>query len=462
MALSRSRSPRRAGGGPTAPTAETPFLLDVDGEAAESDVNRVASYDDIQLWAHKVMQRICSSDPDLARLLRHNLERKVCITTHYSGIGTAEMAAAIVELAAQSHFSLDAANCFRVHAASDIDPTAQHVLLSGVSTISPSHVFGDVCFPAPVACQQRWRSWLTTTRQEIERACSTPQERLRMIERKGSQIFSLIQRDLHKLTSSRNFKQHCIKCGKYCPRFPSLSSLSGALQIDISGSTCVGFTTAGKQWQLLDDSIIPFAIWCWTVKSVKPDLIIHECVTGFPVTLLDAALNHDEAPPLYQVSTCVFDTTDLGIPVKRKRRYTVCRRLPSKAVAEYSLRSFQSVSFQELELDGDAFFRASACALQKLNSAMAGLAHLPASNRGELWPWEALLRVGQFNRLQEARDRARQRGLAIAFCSIMQSSEFMSLSEKVPTLMTNSIISACVLAPPTMISMSSKQGQQHR
>ena len=167
-----------------------------------------------------------------------------------------------------------------------------------------------------------------------------------MIERKGSHIFSLIQRDLHKLTFSRNFKQHCIKCGKYCPRFPSLSSLSGALQIDISGSTCVGFTTAGKQWQLLDDSIIPFAIWCWTVKSVKPDLIIHECVTGFPVTLLDAALNHDEAPPLYQVSSCVFDTTDLGIPVKRKRRYTVCRRLPSKAVAEYSLRIFNQCLFR--------------------------------------------------------------------------------------------------------------------
>lgn len=62
---------------------------------------------------------------------------------------------------------------------------------------------------------------------------------------------------------------------------------------------------------------------------------------------------------------------------------------------------------------------------------------MPSTFHGGRWPWSAVLKVGQFHRLQEAMLRNKS---PVAFCSMSQSVDFMMLGKHIPTLMTNSVI----------------------
>ena len=53
------------------------------------------------------------------------------------------------------------------------------------------------------------------------------------------------------------------------------------------------------------------------MEDVQPDLLLHECVERFDVDQLALLL------PSYKVASTVFDANNLGLPVRRKRRYTV-------------------------------------------------------------------------------------------------------------------------------------------
>lgn len=52
----------------------------------------------------------------------------------------------------------------------------------------------------------------------------------------------------------------------------------------------------------------------------KPQLFIHENVPSFPDEIVARTLSSH-----YDVETVLVDALDLGLPITRKRKYTVCR-----------------------------------------------------------------------------------------------------------------------------------------
>ena len=83
----------------------------------------------------------------------------------------------------------------------------------------------------------------------------------------------------------------------------------------------VGFSL-GHLWAWLDDATMAFLGWITKCLLMLPDLIIHECVSGFGAEVLENCLNCDE--DLYEVASIVFGPPEMGVPVQRDRRYTLC------------------------------------------------------------------------------------------------------------------------------------------
>ena len=409
------------------------------------------NYEAMHDWLQHMVKRIGQADPSggCLELLKRNLRRKVFLTTHYSGMGTAEMAAGLVESGVFGHdpemtAAAGSGSLFSVHAANECAPHAQEVLVAHRGAWAPRHVFGNLCFPVPVDLQEKWRRMLKAARRKVDETCEEGQcsstQRARMVERAGEHFVRVVLADLNNLTFCRDLKQYCFKCKKFCVRFPSASSICDGVLVDISGSTCVGFSKAGKRWAWLDDSAVPFMVWAWTMKSVRPQLILHECVASFDPKVLDLTLNYQEPVPAYAISSVVFNASDLGLPVSRVRRYTLCRSVSSGARVDYTYTNLAAVTFRRLLLDGGVYFRASEAMLDEMNQKLATNCHLPPSNGGSRWPWSALLRVGQYQRLQDARQNRKSDSPPETFCSISQSLAFMSMSAVVPTMVTNSVI----------------------
>ena len=415
--------------------------------------NGPTNYEEMHGWLQHIVKRIGQADPSggCLELLKKNLQRKVFLTTHYSGMGTAEMAAGFVESGVLGHdpeMTAGSGSLISVHAANEYAPHAQEVLVAHSGAWAPRHVFGDLCFPVPIDLQEKWRRMLKAARRKVDEICEvlhgegrcSSTQRARLVERAGEHFVGVVLADLNKLTFCRDMKQYCFKCKKFCPRFPSASSICDGLLVDISGSTCVGFSKAGSRWAWLDDSAVPFMVWAWTMKSVRPQLILHECVASFDPKTLDLALNYQEPVPAYAISSVVFDASDLGLPVSRLRRYTLCRMVSSDARVDYTYTNLAAVTFRRLLLDGSVYFRASEAMLDEMNQELARNCHLPPTNGGRRWPWSALLRVCAYRRLQYARQN-RKSDSPETFCSVSQSEAFMSITAGVvPTLTTNSAI----------------------
>lgn len=101
----------------------------------------------------------------------------------------------------------------------------------------------------------------------------------------------------------------------------------------------------------------------------------------------------------------MFSPKDLGLPVLRERRYTICRLRSSRVSVDYTFYNLEVVAFRRCMLDGGVFFRATQSMVDDLNKQFAAASHLPLTFHGQRWPWSAVLKAGQFRRLHEAMQR---------------------------------------------------------
>ena len=119
------------------------------------------------------------------------------------------------------------------------------------------------------------------------------------------------------------------------------------------------------------------------MEGVQPDLLTHEIVSKFDVQELKRRL------PSYEDASWVFDSCSLGVPTRRKRRYTVAwlrdgsdvGSLPALKLnppqREFTYERFAEVCFRPLQTDARVFFKGER-ALQ-----LRTMAHL---SRGAAFP----------------------------------------------------------------------------
>ena len=153
----------------------------------------------------------------------------------------------------------------------------------------------------------------------------------------------------------------------------------------------------------------------------------------------------------YLLFSVTFSPVDLGLPVERGRRYTVCF-LPSKVVGfpEFTRCAFGGAFFKTLEADGNIFFAATVEQQESEKELLASRVHLPQRDpSGRTWPWTALLTEGEYKRLKGYKRQLLDQG-------VMEGCSFVSLSQNagyirsrvdglVPTLIRNTTVFRLVL-----------------
>lgn len=152
-----------------------------------------------------------------------------------------------------------------------------------------------------------------------------------------------------------------------------------------------------------------FYCWLYSVLHYGPRILLHECVPGFEVRVLQECLESK-----YIVSSIVWSSLDEGLPIRRERRYTLCLRkdmLPVKLSFELPLWS--KLAFCKLVSSGRIFLQADSSKVLDLNKQMATRRNLPPvrvrsnGEEGE-WAWEVLMSVSERSVLLQLREIAKK------------------------------------------------------
>ena len=306
---------------------------------------------------------------------------------------------------------------------------------------APEHTFGDICHTLPVKLIQKWQGRLEKYRKQVQSNGGNPKERRQLIDRLGRAFVRQALVEMRAVKIPKNIRHWCHKHKRYCRHFP-IREPGGKLHVEAAGTTCVGFSPLGSNWRWLDDSCVVFLCWIALMWVSTPDIIVNECVPSFDADVLDLALNfQSEEDCRYDVRSVCFSTRDQGVPIDRRRRYTICNRIVNIRINKYNLSYFSLVSFRRLEVNGSIFFQASEGRLEQVKESIAQARGLPAKDRGQPWSWRALLTASENQMLQAIRRNGVVDGVSDAFVTLSQNwYRQATYQECVPALTRNSKI----------------------
>lgn len=351
-----------------------PDCLDIDSDAAASRSRRR------RLWRSRssaaedgpsTLEEVLSSNAEAARrclryscqsgkhVLRQNLETLarsgIVISTSYSGTKCLELSCKEIISCVQDEFRLDPCDRGKcvIWAACDKDPAAQRVLLAGPEHAKPMHVFSDVLdrlfLPDKerlLQIQAKYLSLWADHQLEKRSGGVTDRELSEISSRMGNDML----KEMSEILETSEFASH-VTCLRHpdriggCPVSPRLSAdpnIAKSFWMEGAGSTCTSWSVANQQaggW--MSESTLPFLVWLYSTRYMEPQMGLHECVKGFPESALkrvlgcpaEKCLKAPEALPLgdidpadeasgYEVMSHVFSPCDLGIPVRRTRKYS--------------------------------------------------------------------------------------------------------------------------------------------
>lgn len=211
---------------------------------------------------------------------------------------------------------------------------------------------------------------------------------------------------------------------------------SGCTRIAIAGTMCTPWSAIGKRDRWASFTCFSFIIWCFQVLGLGPEYIIHECTPQFDISVLQVVFGER-----YHIQSFVFGPTDVGVPEKRKRRWTLMslKRAVNFSVG-FDAGGFGNIFFQHCATTGHVFFCAAESDIDDENAIMASKRDLPARQpSGERWPERQLLAAGNHGRLMMYEILIRRRRLPPKYIvNIAQTAAVAgdTYSEFVPSLLT--------------------------
>lgn len=370
----------------------------------------------------------------LGELLSHG----VLLTTHYSGMGTAEDAASFaLALAQKATGGLEPHPGAVVgYSSCDSNRACRSVLTSiGAS----KHVFGNLCDRLSVAVRDELVQTLEEHRamlhrevdgnQDVDVTVDAGADAEAALARRRKDHCKLVGRQwslraldiLKKETFSSQTMAWCYKCRRRCPCFPHFQEVGQRLLIEIAGTTCVAWSSmsaSASGW--LHNSSIDFFAWARMVQCIEPHMVIHECVEKFDPAILSFILGDK-----YTIESVCHSPLSMGFPSMRQRRYTVCilngcrqarsDGLQLKMDRGYSLASFSEVAFRPTPVDGRVYLKASKSQQVRVFDEYAAIKHLPGDwCRVQGWCWLDVLCPGAQRRLMGWGRHALARGFSPA------------------------------------------------
>jgi hypothetical protein len=202
----------------------------------------------------------------------------------------------------------------------------------------------------------------------------------------------------------------------------------------------------------MSQSVLPFIIWAYETLFWNPDVVLHECTPTFDVEGLAVVFG-----AIYVILSFVFCPAELGLPMRRRRRYTLMvhktRRFIPFAIDQML---FSALFFRQQMVDGHIYWDNTPDeVVQQFVVIEAAAMHLPPTDAdGNPWPCRSILHQGYLQRLLGYERSCRLRGRALRFIvNIHQTCKFSrAISKYVPTLLTKtshiwSMVHRRLLAP---------------
>ena len=293
------------------------------------------------------------------------------LSTHYSGVGCSEtMADEILTEFCRPASATESRSAqqkrMHVYHACDIDPVCLNALQSHTAPTAAAHLFIDIKSRYPPQAIQELERLLKTLQKGHARA--TAKQRRELGEQFQSAASSILQK--HGLSE----EAFCIRHRRKCPIYDvdgKRVRRHGGIIGNMSGPTCTDYSVQNHEHpQGLGASNLVWA--CWgeerraRAANFQEDWIFHECVPGLP-----ASQRLHELCPDHALFSWVLDPTQFGVPIHRRRRYTL-------AVAPWLMSTMLPVrrpitagadDVMDIPSDGE---EAASAALKKPMSTMGG------------------------------------------------------------------------------------------
>lgn len=289
-----------------------------------------------------------------ARLQEQLCSGRVVLTTSYSGIGAPETATSMLagHVSGQVH----------LYSACDVMPAAQRALLlnpglTGSSgSASHGHVFGNILDRLP-----------TQVRQECVHLQDCKIKAWKELKKRGEGTSAMkdslgaeLHNELCRILDAVEFEQEafCLAHNVKCPlNLRLVEEFVDSFHIEVAGTTCKAWSAFGSGEGWLHESTLPCLVWAYSTRFYEPDAVIHENGPRFDEDRLCRILGgerrrHRKGPhprnmfgPRSGVASYVhhcevFCPTNLGLPSRRKRKYTIFLNAQAAALTpNISIRS---------------------------------------------------------------------------------------------------------------------------
>ena len=279
------------------------------------------SFSEMLDWPSQMRRDICRA-PGMLEVVQAKLSKPLVLTTHYSGLGTAELALFMVEAGIRGDSDGAFTNVY-LYSACESDPVARKMLMTHAGEdFRPDHVFGDILSRVPMdqlaVLKEVEAGCLASAEGVMKDPSLSSPDKTQLKDKYGQRMLTQFIEILSQCQfAERDF---CHVHNQLCPLRPGMAVRGGAEHGDVAGTTCVAWSsmrssdsTTGK-W--LHKSTLPCLVWLFWIKTTSPSWYLHECVTRFDVEFLMQELLQ------YMTVSFVFSPHQLGLPVNRHRRYT--------------------------------------------------------------------------------------------------------------------------------------------
>ena len=194
----------------------------------------------------------------------------------------------------------------------------------------------------------------------------------------------------------------------------------------------------GSKQKYADMTCLSFIAWAFAMLCQVPDFIIHESTPDFDVDMLFSLFS-----ALYWIHSYVCGPNDLGLPCRRRRRYTLMvKKGKFMLMVDFDDIGFGHLFFHTVILQGDKYFCAPDELVKNYMVVIREEKGLPERNaRGDPWKWIDLLKAGDRVRLLMHLYKARtsssyMEGRSYLFNARQSWSFSKSLTTLMPTLLT--------------------------
>eukprot|EP00439_Symbiodinium_sp_Y106_P022305 s6155_g2.t1 len=340
----------------------------------------------------------------IASRLSGYMQRKIWVTSAYSGLGTFEHVFSRIAsqelggIGLESHFGP-----FRFWSAFENDVRCQEMLMA--SKVKPMHLFRDITEQMHGEVVQKLEFIVGEMKRrtaEIKKARSaTMKADIDAMSRQCMErLFKEVRRACEK--GMTNQTGWCVICQQECPYLPTMAD--DDIRLEVGGNPCVAFSPQGGKDRWLHGTAVAAAIWFARTAYTSADWMLQECSHLFP-----SKETYDCAFPPKQgwcTSVLQLSPVDVGAPFRRPRSFSWTVGPRFELLMPFTRDTFLSVCGDQVAASGHDFFVSSqddvVAELKHLASERhieiegiaaheLGRACLPAGPRQRLTEYEAML-----------------------------------------------------------------------